>query len=69
VPPTPETEHFFVDRDLADPALDDEIADLENDNEQPDSIMRFLTLPSHTTEKSTYQRPDCGFLKVSDFDK
>jgi hypothetical protein len=38
--------HFFVDRNSADPALDDEIAGMDNDDDEPKSITRFLTLPT-----------------------
>jgi hypothetical protein len=46
--PIPGTHHFVVDRDSADLALDDEIAGMDNDGNEPESITRFLTLPTVT---------------------
>jgi hypothetical protein len=68
-PPTTATEHFFVDKDFADPTLDDKIASLENDVQQPKSITHFLTLPTVTKKQSMQQGSNCGFHKISDFDK
>jgi hypothetical protein len=43
--PTLGTHYIFVDRDSADPTLDDEIIGMDNDDDEPKSITRFLTLP------------------------
>jgi hypothetical protein len=48
--PTLGTHHFFVDRDSIDHALDDEIAGMDNDGDEPESITRFLTLPIVTQD-------------------
>ena len=46
--PAPTVQHFFVDADTSDPANAEEVVGLDPTVSNPDSITRFLTLPTIT---------------------
>jgi hypothetical protein len=62
--PTPRTHYFFMDRDSTDPILDNKIASMENDGDEPKSITCFLTLPTIMQQCNPRTKdPTVDFLK------
>ena len=58
------TEHFFVDIDPSDPTADPDIGGLDTDVTEPDSITRFLQLPTFTPRACSRRRdPIVDFAK------
>jgi hypothetical protein len=51
--PDPEVSHFFVNCDIADPEVFEELASLDPTVREPTSITRFLTLPIVTRQRHT----------------
>jgi hypothetical protein len=62
--PNSQVEHYFVDRDCADQGVAEDIAGLDPGIIEPESITRFLTLPTVTPRtKSKFRDPILDFTK------
>lgn len=62
--PDTQTEHFFVNVDYSDPTADSDVAGLDPEVTEPNSITRFLQLPTFAPRASTRRRdPIVDFAK------